>query len=427
MSQEEFSRIKHYRKNYGRILENFFSLSILNAISVLFPMITLPYLTRVLGAEKFGVVAFATVVVQYFMMFTSFGFGYSATQQISFHQVDTKKVSAIFSAVVSIKLMISVLCGLVLTIMILLFDQFRSDYLIFIYSFGMVIGDALVPVWLFQGMEKMKFITIVNFFSKLVFTLLIFVYIRAEADYMVVPVFNTLGYLVAGMISFVVAYRTFRLHFVLPSFSEIKIQIMEAWPIFLSTFSMNLYRNANVLLLGFLTNYTIVGYYASAEKVIKGVQSLITPLSDALFPYMSKRFSKDSHKENMSFLLRLGKNYFVVLAILSLLFLIFAEPIVTLFLGEKFVSSIPDIQILSFVILFGGMNYLLGILGLVNLGHKKKFMVFVAITGVISIINLFWLIYFFSDKGASLSMLISEVVLFILLSVFIFKLNRSNG
>ena len=427
MSKPDFSKIKQYRKNYGRILENFFSLSVLNAISVLFPLITIPYLTRVLGPEKFGVVSFALVIIQYFIIFTSFGFAYSATQQISINQNNKKKVSDIFSAVISVKLMISMLCGAVLLFMILLFDQFRNEYMIFIYSFGMVIGDALLPVWLFQGMEKMKYITIVNFISKLIFTLLIFVYVQAESDYIIVPLFNTLGYLIAGVISFLIAYRIFKLHFVLPKVNEIKIQLKESWPIFISTFSINLYRNANVLLLGFLTNYTVVGFYASAEKVIKGIQSIITPLSDALFPYMSKRFASDNSKQNLSFLSRLSKNYFVILTVISLLFLIFAKPIVTVFLGDKFMSSIPDMQIMSFVVLFGGMNYLLGILGLVNLGYKRKFMIFVAITGVISIINLFWLINLYADKGASASMLISEIVLFVLLSVFVLKIKRSNA
>ncbi|NVO02403.1 MAG: flippase [Bacteroidetes bacterium] len=427
MQKLDSSKIKYYRKNYGGILENFFSLSVLNAISFLFPLITIPYLTRVLGPEKFGVVSFALVIMQYFIIFTSFGFAYSATQQISINQNNIKKVSAIFSAVISVKLLISILCGIVLMLLIVLSDQFRGDYLIFIYSFGMVIGDALVPVWLFQGMEKMKFITIVNFASKLIFTLLIFVYVQKESDYFIVPLFNTLGFLVAGIISFLIAFKIFKLSIVLPKASEIKIQMKEAWPIFVSTFSMNLYRNANVLLLGFFTNYTLVGYYASAEKVIKGIQSLITPLSDALFPYLSKRFANDSAKENVSLIVKLGKYYFLFLAAISVLFLLFAKPIVTVFLGAKFVASIPDIQIMSFVVLLGGMNYLLGILGLVNMGYKKKFMVFVAITAVISILNLIWLINLWADKGASASMLISELVLFIMLSIFVLKLKKENG
>jgi polysaccharide transporter, PST family len=421
------SKIKYYFKNYRRIFENFFSLSVLNAISFLFPLITVPFLTRVLGPTTFGLVSFATVVIQYFIIFTSFGFAYSATQQISIHQANKKKISDIFSAVITVKLIISVICGVFLLLLILFFEQFRSNYLIFIYSFGVVIGDALVPVWLFQGMEKMKFITLVNFVSKLIFTLLIFVFVRAESDYLIVPLFNTCGYLIAGVISFVIAYRTFKLDIVHPKFSEIKIQFQEAWPIFVSTFSMNLYRNANVLLLGLFTNYTIVGFYSSAEKVIRGMQSIISPVSDALFPFISKKFIKESTSRNVDFMLRLGKYYFVVLTAISLIFVLFSGPIVRGFLGHKFVDSIPDMQIMGFVILFGGMNYFLGIVGLVNMGYKKTFMIFVAITGLISIINLVCLIHFFSDQGASASMLISEFILFMMLSIFIFKLKKENG
>ncbi|HNW97304.1 MAG TPA: flippase [Bacteroidales bacterium] len=411
-------------KDKKQIFSNFVSLSVLNGISFLFPLITVPYLTRVLGPSTFGLVSFANVVIQYFIIFTSFGFAFSATQQISINQNNKQKVSEIFSAVISVKLMISLLCALVLLILIVSFEQFRSNYILFIYTFGIVIGDALVPVWLFQGMEKMKFITIVNFISKLTFTLLIFVFVRNESDYLIVPLFNTYGYLIAGILSFIIAYKTFNLNVVFPKISEIKIQMKESWPIFVSTFSMNLYRNANVLLLGLFSNYTIVGYYSSAEKVIKGMQSIITPVSDALFPFMSKKFFNESNNKNANFLIKLGKYYFVILVLISLLFLVFARPVVTVFLGDKFIPSIPDMQIMSFVILFGGMNYFLGILGLVNMGYKKKFMVYVAITGVISIVNLFFLIYFFADMGASASMLISEIILFAMLTASVFKLRK---
>ncbi|MEI6123838.1 MAG: flippase [Bacteroidota bacterium] len=427
MEKQKQKKIKEYRKNYGRIIENFFSLSVLNGISFLFPFITIPYLTRVLGVELFGLWSFAFGIIQYFIIFTSFGFAYAATQQISIHQANKKKISEIFSAVITVKLLISVLCWFVLMALILFTNQFRHDYLIFIYSFGMVIGDALVPVWLFQGMEKMKYITIVNFASKFVFTLLLFIFVRSEADLLIVPIFNTCGYVIAGIISFLIAFRIFKLKPTWPKLSEMVHQMKEAWPIFVSTFSINLYRYANVPLLGFFTNMTMVGYYASAEKVIRGVQSLITPLSDALFPYISKRFANDSSKNNISFIFKLGKKYFVALVALSVVFLLFAKPIVTVFLGQKFVASIADIQIMSFVVLFGGMNYFLGIIGLVNMGYKKKFMVFVAITGVVSIFNLLWLIYLFADQGASASMLISEMLLFVMLTLFILKIKKANG
>jgi PST family polysaccharide transporter len=417
--------IKRIIKQYPRLVENFFSLSALNAISFLVPLITVPYLTRILGPEKFGLVSFGLVVMQYFIILTSFGFAFSATQQISIHRDNRQKVSDIFSAVISFKLLLTLLSGLILLVLILTVEQFSKDYLVFVFSFGIVIGDALLPVWLFQGMEKMRFITLVNFVSKVLFTLLIFVFVRSEGDYLIVPLFNTAGYLCAGLISFVIAYRTFKLKISLPKAHIIAEQVKESWSIFVSTLSINLYRNANTLLLGLLTgNYTLVGFYSSAEKIIKGLQSLVSPVSDALFPHLSRRLDNKAETSGLQLMSRLGKYYFLGLLAMSLVLVIFAKPIVLLVLGEKFAASIMDTRIMSFVILFGGMNYFLGILGLVNMGRKKQFMLFVLITGIVSLSSLFVFIPLFDDEGASMVMLLSEFLLFMMLLFYMLKLRR---
>lgn len=421
--------IKRILKEYPRLVENFFSLSALNAISFLVPLITIPYLTRILGPEKFGLVSFGLVVMQYFIIFTSFGFAFSATQQISIHRDNKQKVTDIFSAVIAFKLILTVVCAMIMVVLILTVDQFSKDYLVFVFSFGIVIGDALLPVWLFQGMEKMRFITLVNFVSKLLFTLLIFVFVQEESDYLIVPLFNTAGYLSAGLISFFIAYYVFDLKVKLPKVRVMMEQVKESWAIFVSTLGINLYRSANTLLLGLLTqNYTLVGYYSSAEKVIKGIQSLVSPVSDALFPHLSRRFENKAGKSGLQLMTRLGKYYFAGLFVMSLLLLIFAKPLILLVLGDKFAESIMDARIMSFVVLFGGMNYFMGILGLVNMGHKRKFMIFVLITGVISFVSLFVFIPFFGDEGASAVMLLSEAFLFFMLLFFMMKLGRkANG
>ncbi len=419
--------IKRIIKQYPRIVENFFSLSALNAISFLVPLITVPYLTRVLGPEKFGLVSFGLVVMQYFIILTSFGFAFSATQQISIHRENRKKVSEIFSAVIAFKLALTIVSALILLVLIITVNQFSKDYLVFVFSFGIVIGDALLPIWLFQGMEKMRFITLVNFVSKLLFTLLIFVFVRSKEDYLIVPLFNTAGYLSAGLISFFIAFYTFRLSFVWPKLSVIIEQVKESWSIFVSTLSINLYRNANTLLLGLLTgNYTLVGYYSSAEKIIKGLQSLVSPVSDALFPHLSRRLENKAEASGVHLIFRLGKFYFIGLLLMSLVLFIFAKPLILLVLGDKYIESIMDTRIMSFVVLFGGMNYFLGILGLVNMGKKRQFMLFVLITGLISLGSLFVFIPVFQDEGASAVMVLSELVLFIMLLFYMLKLKKKN-
>ncbi len=413
------------QKDKKQIFSNFVSLSALNAFSFLFPLITVPYLTRVLEPEKFGIVSFALVVMQYFIILTSFGFAFSATQQISINRDNIKKVSEIFSAVISVKLLLTLLSAAILAILFITTEQFRTDKMVFICSFGIVLGDALLPLWLFQGMEKMKFMTLVNFISKLLFTLLIFVFVKTQQDYLLVPLFTAAGYFAAGLISFVIAFSIFKLKIILPNIKTIKEQISASWAIFISTLSINLYRNANTLLLGLLTgNYAIVGIYSSAEKIIKGLQSLVSPVSDALFPYLSRRLAGGNDSENTKFIFKLGKYYFVALLPISLLLIFFAYPIVELVLGTKFLDAVADAKIMSFVILFGGINYFLGILGMMNMGYKKKFMFYVIITGIISITSLFVFIPLWQDKGASAVMLISEAILFVLLLSFFYRIHK---
>ncbi len=420
-------KIKNFFNNHDRkqIFANFVSLSALNAFSFIFPLITVPYLTRVLGPEKFGIVSFALVITQYFIIITNFGFAFSATQQISINRENKKKISEIFSAIISVKLFLTIICAIILIILLLTLKQFKEDKLIFICSFGIVIGDALLPLWLFQGMEKMKFMTLVNFISKLFFTILIFIFVRNINDYILVPLFTAAGYLIAGIISFIIAYNIFKLNIILPNIKTIKEQVTISWPIFISTISINLYRNANTLLLGLITNnYTLVGLYSSAEKIIKALQSLVSPISDALFPYLSRKFVNNNVHYNINYMMKLGKYYFISLLPISILLIIFAHPIVNFVLGAKFSGASINTQIMSFVVLLGSMNYFFGILGLTNMGYKKQFMKFVLITGLISITSLFIFIPIWADKGASTVMLISELILFIILIQFFYKLNK---
>src|SRR5690554_1138812 len=139
-----------------RVLANIFSLSVLQGVSYLLPLITFPYLVRVLGMESFGILAFATAVTAYFIAVTDYGFNLSATKDISVSRTDQQEVNRIFSAVMMIKLILTVLCFFVLIVLLVMIEQFRENWQMFMLTFGMVIGQAIFPVWLFQGMERMK-------------------------------------------------------------------------------------------------------------------------------------------------------------------------------------------------------------------------------------------------------------------------------
>ncbi|HEY5536060.1 MAG TPA: flippase [Ignavibacteria bacterium] len=414
-------------KSHKQIIENYFSLSILNGLNILLPLVTLPYLVRILGPEKYGTVSFVLVIIQYITLISNYGFTYSATKLISQNRDNIQKVSLFFSSIIHVKFIISICISIVLIVCVLNIPKLHNEYILYIMSAGIIFGDILNPTWLFQGMEKMKYMTLINFISKGSFTILTFFVITKVSDYPYVCLLTSIGYLLSGIFSMFLAFNIFKIKLVIPKRKDYLFQIKEGWYIFVSSLGMNLYRNTNIFILGIFTSDSVVGLYSAAEKVIRALQTPITPLSEALYPYFSNRFHKNSESDNISVLFRLGKYYLFALGILSLAVFFLSGYLTTIILGNKFIATSINIKIMSFVILFGGLNYLFGIIGLVNLNMKREFAIAVLIAGFtcISITGIFCRFYF--EKAASFGMLASEMVLFvIILSNLMKMLNKES-
>ena len=193
-----------------RFFSNFLSLGILQGANYIFPLITLPYLVRIIGAEKFGLLAFATTTITYFVIITDFGFNLSATREISINRDNKKKIIEIFSAVFFIKIILLFFAFFLLTFFIIFFQKFKKDALVYFLTFGTVVGQVLFPIWFFQGMEKMKYITFLNIFSKSIFTFSIFVFVKEPNDYLLVPVLTSLGYIIYGIFALFIIKKNFK-------------------------------------------------------------------------------------------------------------------------------------------------------------------------------------------------------------------------
>ena len=180
------------------------------------PLITLPYLVRVLGVEVFGLVNFALSIIMYFNILVSFGFELSATREISIHRDNNHKVQEIFWSVMFIKTALLFISFFVLSILLFYIDTLSEYKTLYYTTFGIVVGNVLFPSWFFQGMERMKYITLVNVISSIIFTVLIFVLVRDRTDYIYVPLFKSLGTIVGGIYSLWLVFKLFSIKFVLP-------------------------------------------------------------------------------------------------------------------------------------------------------------------------------------------------------------------
>lgn len=412
------------QQHHKRIIENIISLGLINGINLLIPLITLPYLIRTVGIDNYGAYAIVYSMLQYGILFSSYGFSFSSTQAIAQNREDKYKVSTIVSATIIARILIMVLITLIIGL-ICVYIYPEEYILMYIWGIGMIVGDILNPTWLYQGMEKMKAMTIINLVSKLTFTFLIFIFIKNDTDYPYITLLNSVGFIIAGIVSLIWGYKKFDLKIIKPGLPHIKEQFKSGWYIFLSTLSMNLYRNSNVFILGFFVSPGVVGIYSGAEKIIKAFQAVVSPIANALFPYVSKSFKSQNKISQYNSIKQMSKYLSTILLIFSLI-AYFSAPLANkILLDNASMDAIKLIRIMTPVIFFGGLNYILGIVGLVNAEEKKSFFHFVMCSGILSILFLLISVKWIGAVSASISMTISEVVLF-MMCVWKWRKIRSN-
>jgi len=391
-----------------RLMSNFFSLSVLQGANYILPLITLPYLVRILGVEYFGLLAFAGATVMYFQILTDYGFNLTATREISIHRDNKAKVIEIFSSVMSIKVILMFVSFLLLTILVFSFEKFSKDALVYFLTFGTVVGQVLFPVWFFQGMERMKYITYLNILSKVIFTIAIFAFVQEQSDFYLVPLLTSVGFLVAGIWSLYLVKKEFEVRFELQTINTIKHHFFEGWYVFLSQLKISLFSTTNIIILGLITNNTVVGYYSVAEKIMRALAMMQSPILGALFPHMSKIILKQKAKavSQLKKVIFFGSIIYAI--VLSTVF-VFSESIISLLFGDSTKESIVILQIMSIIPLTIFLNNIFGTQILLNTKKEKIFFLILLTAGISNLILCSLLTYFYGAIGTSVAMLIIEI------------------
>jgi len=374
-------KIKNLSSDKKNLLSNYISLTVLQAANFILPLLTLPYLVRVLGAEEFGLVMFAQAFMIYFNLLVDFGFSLSASREIALHRGNEKKISEIFSTVMFIKLVLILFSFAIMSIIVFSFEKFSHDWLLYFYSFGVVIGQALFPIWFFQGMEKMKYITFLNILAKTIFTIAIFIFIQSKADFLYVPLINSLGFLSAGFISLFIIFRTFKVDFIVPSYQTMVHYFKDSSQFFLSRVAISIYTTSNTFILGLVTNNTIVGYYAAAEKLYVALRQVYTPIVNVLYPYITNKkdivfFKKAFKLVNLVNMLFASIAFILAGFIINIMFGQAMEPATDIFrffivmtlivvpttmIGYPFLAALGQPQYANMSIVYGSINHFIGL------------------------------------------------------------------
>ncbi len=407
------------------VISNAAFLSGLQMITYILPLIILPYLFRVLGADKFGLIAFAQAFVQYFMILTDYGFNVSATKEISIHRHIGTKVSEVFSSVMLIKMTMAFISLIIMATIVYFIPKFKEDWIVYALSFGAVVGNTLFPVWFFQGTEKMKYIAILNIIGGIILATLIFVFVKGPQDYLWVPMANSLVFLFTGLVGqFIIWYR-FKISYTFAGYTLVKQQLRAGWDIFISLLAINAYTTTRVFTVGLLTNNTTTGYYSIAEKIANVAQTFpLSSFTQAIFPRLSKIFSKNKFKALV--IMQHVQHITIYIAAICLPIFIFCAPwIVKIVCGVDYPETILSLQLLILSVFFISAN-----------AFRVQFLLVCGKTAIYSRIHvfmamlglplLFLLVHFFSFVGAALATVVIEAGIFTITYFTVKKLKFPN-
>ncbi|ABR74185.1 RfbX protein [Actinobacillus succinogenes] len=349
-----------------RLFGNFFSLTILQMVNYALPLLTLPYLVRVLDVETYGLVMFAQSFILFFNILVDFGFNLSATKDVAIYRDNKEKLTEVYSSVMIIKCLLILVSFVLLTVIIHLSERFSETKFVYYLSFLWVVGQALFPIWYFQGIEKMKYITIVNIVSKVLFTGCIFIFVNENSDYLLVPLFNGVGLVIAALIALWIIHVSLKQTISWQKPATLWFYFKQSSTFFLSRASLSMYTSANSFVLGLFSSNSVVGYYAIADQLYKALQAFYTPLSQVLYPYIAK-------ERNIS----LFKKIFKVSVILNvvgifILFFIIKDVFEILFTQKIGMESIVVFNIFLIASLIVVPSILLGYPFLGALGYSKE-------------------------------------------------------
>lgn len=389
------NKIKSLLKNKDAkaLAENFASLSLLRIAGYIFPLITIPYLARVIGVDGFGKIAFAAAIIVWFQTITDWGFSYTATRDVARCRNDKDRVSEIFSNVLWAQFFLMVVSLIILIIIVFCVPRLYEMKGLVFMTFLLIPGHLFFPEWLFQGLERMKYITVLNVLAKLFFTLAVFVFIKEKSDYILQPLLTSFGFLLSGGIAMYVIIYRWKIKIFKSSFKEVFRTIKTSADVFLNNLFPNLYNAFSTILLGFFGGPVANGLLDAGSKLIGVALHLLTIISRTFFPFLSRKIGRHD--------IYAKYNIFLSSA-LSVTFFCFAPFLISIFFTKEFVDAVTVMRILSISIIFYSMASVYGTNYLIINGHEKVLRNITFYCSLIGLCLSLPLIYFYSYIGAAI-------------------------
>ena len=353
------------KKELNKLFSNTFMLYILQISGYIFPLLTFPYLTRVLGTNNYGITVLANAIMIYFQMFVDFGFLISATKECSINRDDKEKLGRIVGSIIQGKIILASIAFIVLIALILNNESFKDKSLFIVLSYIPIIISIFITDYLFRGLEIMSAITYRTIISKTIYMILIFTLIKKPSDYILIPIIASISNIFIAVWSWYYILKKVKIIPRIASLKEVYYAIKDSSLFFVSRIASTIYSASNTIILGNVYNNVELGLYGAANTLISSARSLMSPIADSIYPYMVKN---KNYKLVKNILLILTPIIFIGTGILY----IFSDLVLLIISGEEFIKAVPLFRAMLPLIIITLPTYLLGYPILGSMGKMKE-------------------------------------------------------
>ncbi len=389
-------------------------------LSLVFPLITFPYASRILLPDGIGKVNFANSIISYFILIASLGIGGYATREAVKVRDDKQALTKLFKEIISINLICCLIAYILFFIALFTVPKF-SDYRSLLLVCSIKIIFSVIGIeWVFTANEEFKYITLRSFFIQLLSLVYLFVFVRTKEDLIHYAIFGILTAVGCNLLNFffVIKYLDFKYKTKLEFSKHFKAIII----FFGMTIVTSIYTMLDTTMLGFLSNDTEVGYYTASTKLGHMVLSILTAITGVLLPRLTNYASKNE-KSNFDELIKKSSNIITLLSIpMTTGLIILSKPLILLLSGHDYLPAVPSMQIISPIIIFISFGSLIGVQILPAIG-KEKIAFYSYIAGALTNITLNLI---FIPKlgafGAALGTVFAEFIVTLIQVIYIQKL-----
>lgn len=394
----------------ARSLKANFIYNVINTVSgLLFPLITYPYVFRILTADGVGQVNFFNSIISYITLLTGLGIPLYGVREVARVRDNIKELSQTTMEILSLNLLLNIIGYIIVFILYFTVNEIKQDYILFILLSLSIVLTTIGCSWFYSGIEDFKFVTLRGISVRIICTIFLFLAVKTKSDLYWYGVYYVLVSTGNYIINFIFLRKRISFNLIIWKEFNIVRHIKPALSVFVFNLITSIYLNLDKLMLGFIQNTQAVGYYTAATQISHVILTLATALGAVMLPRASNLIKTGQTDE---FYRLANKSYnFVLMLTMPFCFgcIVMAPILIHVFCGDSYEPSINTLRIISPIIVALGMSNLIGMQMLYPLGKINIVTISTCVGAVLNLVLNSCLIPSLAQDGAAIATVAAEV------------------